>query len=190
MARFAIRTELALMLVILGVARKALAGQLQLLRRAGVADFAFGGRVFTGQRELGHGIVVKVGQFPRSTGVATRAILPIAALVGIVLNVTAKAGNWWFDLLGRLLVAGLTCDRAVRTFQCKTCHLVVIKTGLGPAAWIVTTGAIRPVLALVGIVTGMAGIAIARRMFVDIARPVAPGTRSAGVAADQRKACA
>lgn len=118
-AALAIRPQLANMLIILGVARSTLRGQLDLVRGLHVAGLAADLTMFAEQREIRHRRMVEVHRLPCADRVAARAILAVSALVFVIGGVAAKAGVRRLGHFGRLLVTRFTLHVAVRSLEGK-----------------------------------------------------------------------
>lgn len=183
----ALRTELAGVRILFCVAAAAFGRQFKLIRRLCVACFAARHCVLSGQRELGHRVVIKTDRFPVCWSVALRAVLPVTAFVGVIRCMAAIAADWRFHDLGGLLVTSFASRRAMGSLERELGHPVMIKTGLPPTARAVAAGAIGTILTFVAIIFGMTADTGPCGVLVGVAWPVALGAGGSGVAPDQRK---
>lgn len=92
-AALAIRSELALVDIIICMATQAGHGQLDDAWRLLVASTAYKGLMGAAQRKAGHRIVVETALLPVAAVMAARAIRAIAALVDIVLDMAGDASS-------------------------------------------------------------------------------------------------
>lgn len=155
----AFRAEIAGMGIVVAVAVDALAGQVLLYCRCGMTGLAGRCGVGAEQRKTGHGVMIEINLLPVGFRVAARAILAIAAFVGVVHPVAADAGDRWAGLTWRFAVAALAGRLPVGAAQWKLGHGIMVEPDLRPSAHGVAILAFGPVGPLVGVVRSMAGIA-------------------------------
>lgn len=155
----AFRAEIAGVSIVFAVAVDALARQVLLYCWCGVAGLAGRCGVGAEQREVGHGVMIEINLLPVGFRVAARAILAVAAFVGVVHLVAADAGDRRAGLTRRLTVATLAGRLAVGAAQWELGHGIMVEPDLRPSAHGVAVLAFGPVSPFVGVVRCMAGIA-------------------------------
>mgnify|MGYP007068605524 CR=1 FL=1 len=195
--RFPIRTvvaaaacgsKLAGMNIIRPMAGCALHRELELVGWGSVAGFAAHGCMRALQGKPSHLVMVETGELPPALLVATRAVVPISALVRIVGGMTSDAGRRGLLRLRRLLVASTTGRRPVRAAKREARHRIVVEADLLPTGRGVTGGAVGAVLALVHVIGGVAAAARPHRMLPDIARAMTARATGCRMGPQQGKA--